>query len=307
VCPNAAERRLAAILCADVVGYSRLMAEDEAGTVGTLTDYREEIAVLVRQHRGRVVDTAGDSALAEFPNATDAVECAVEVQGVLRVRNAPLPEGRRMEFRVGIHVGEVRVEGDRLYGDAVNIAARLEALSEPGGICISRTVYEQVRSKLELAVHDLGQQDVKNIPEPVHVYRVQPCAVREEARRPSGGRSRHLRTAGLMAGATAALVAVGVALTWPTPLDLLIDAGGIAGRPVYPPLPDRPSLVVLPFNNMSDSAEQEYFSDGITEDLTTDLSRISGLFVIARNSAFVYKNKPVNVEQVGQAKTRNTP
>jgi adenylate cyclase len=154
---DSAERKLAAILSADVVGYSRLMAEDEAATVRTLSDYREEIDLLVRQHRGRVVDTAGDSLLAEFPTATGAVECAVEVQRVLGVRNIALPSERRMEFRIGIHLGEVRVEGERIYGDGVNVAARLEGLADPGGICISGTVQEQVRRKLDLGYEDLGK------------------------------------------------------------------------------------------------------------------------------------------------------
>jgi adenylate cyclase len=170
VYPNTAERRLAAILSADVAGYSRLMAEDEAGTVRTLTDYREEIAVLVRQHRGRVVDTAGDNLLAEFPAGTDAVQCAVEVQGVLRVRNAPVPVESRMEFRIGVHLGEVRAEGDRIYGNAVNIAARLEALAEPGGICVSDRVQRQVENQLDLRFEDLGTKELKNIARPVRAY-----------------------------------------------------------------------------------------------------------------------------------------
>ncbi len=158
------ERKLAAILSADVVGYSRLMAEDEEATVRTLTDYREVTATLIRQHRGRVVDSPGDNLLAEFPTATDAVRCAVEIQGILKVRNAPLRPDRKMEFRIGVHSGEVRAEGERLYGDGVNIAARLEGLAEAGAICISGTVLEQIRRKLELDFDDLGDQPVKNIP-----------------------------------------------------------------------------------------------------------------------------------------------
>ncbi|MDH3227790.1 MAG: adenylate/guanylate cyclase domain-containing protein, partial [Thermoleophilia bacterium] len=159
------ERKLAAILSADVVGYSRLMAEDEAATIRTLTDHREEIAMRVRQHRGRVVDTPGDNLLAEFPTALDAVRCAVETQGVLRALNASLADERRMDFRIGVHMGDVAVEGERIYGDGVNIAARLEALAEAGGVCISATVHEQVRNKLDVGFTDLGDQTVKNIPD----------------------------------------------------------------------------------------------------------------------------------------------
>ena len=168
----ASERRLAAILSADVAGYSRLMAEDEQGTIQTLTAYRSLINSLVGDHHGRVVDSPGDNLLAEFPNALDAVQCAVEVQGVLRVRNQSLAESRQMSFRIGVHLGDITAEGDRIYGDGVNIAARLEALAEPGGVCISAAVHEQVRGKLELGYVDLGEQEVKNIPDPVRVYRV---------------------------------------------------------------------------------------------------------------------------------------
>ena len=298
--PEGVDHRLAAILSADVVGYSRLMAEDEAATVRTLSDYREEIGLLVRQHRGRVVDTAGDSLLAEFPTATGAVECAVEVQRVLGVRNVALPSGRRMEFRIGVHLGEVRVEGERVYGDGVNIAARLEGLAAAGGICISAEVHGQVEGKLDLGFEDLGEQALKNIPKPVHVYRVLPGTARAEPPPPAGTRSRRLRTAGLVAAGVVLLVAAGIALSWPRPLGLLMGMAGLLGPPVNPPLPDEPSLVVLPFTNMSGDPEQEYFSDGITEDLTTDLSRVPDLFVIARNSAFAYKGGDVPVGTVGR-------
>jgi adenylate cyclase len=298
--PDAVERKLAAILSADVVGYSRLMAEDEAGTIRTLTDYREAIAMLVRQHRGRVVDSPGDNVLAEFPTALDAVRAAVEIQRVIRVRNADLAQDRRMEFRIGVHLGDVAVEGERVYGDGVNIAARLEGLAEAGGICISRTVREQVQDKLDLGYQDLGEQQVKNIPRPVYAYRVRPGAVPDEPVRPVSARRRRLRTAGLVAAAVVLLVAGAIWLSWPRPLGPLLDLTGLSGPPVNPPLPDEPSIVVLPFANMSGDPEQEYFSDGITEDLTTDLSRVPGLFVIARNSAFTYKGGAVPVETVGR-------
>jgi adenylate cyclase len=290
--PEGVERKLAAILSADVVGYSRLMAEDEGGTVRTLTAYREEVALLTQQHRGRVVDSPGDNVLAEFPTATDAVDCAVEIQGSLKVRNARLAPERKMEFRIGIHMGEVRVEGERIYGDGVNIAARLEGLGEPGGICISDVVYKQV-AKLNLGFEDLGDQEVKNIPEPVRAYRVRPeaVAVTPEAE------SRPPRRVAPFVAVAAVVVAV-IAVLWgiyprPIAVEEPVPATGLE-------LPDKPSIAVLPFANMSDDPGQEYFSDGISEDLITDLSRISGLFVISRNSSFVYKGRPVSVQQVGR-------
>ncbi len=215
------ERRLAAILSADVVGYSRLMAEDEDETVRRLTAYRTEITNLVTEHRGRVVDFTGDTFLAEFPTATDAVAAAAEIQRVLKARNAAVPAGRAMEFRIGVHLGEVRVEGDRLYGDGVNIAARLEGLAEPGGICISDDVLHQVQRKLELDFDDLGEQTVKNIPDPVHAYMLRERAaeapttgagLRRACRRarPAGTAAlRALRTRWISAAASTASVAVG--------------------------------------------------------------------------------------------------
>ncbi len=296
-----AVRKLAAILSADVVGYSRLMAEDEDATVRTLAAYREEVALLVRQHRGRVVDFTGDNFLAEFPTATDAVECALEIQRVLSARNAPLPSERKMQFRIGIHMGEVRVEEGRLYGDGVNIAARLEGLAEQGGICISATVHDQVRNKLDATYQDLGDQTVKNIPHQVRAYRVEPRAWQPEPRAEAPpAKARRFRTALLALSALLFLFGVGLWATWPAPLGLLIDVAGVSGPPVNPALPDRPSIAVLPFTNMSGDPEQEYFSDGLTEDVTNELARLPYLFVIARHSAFMYKGKQVNVEDVGR-------
>jgi adenylate cyclase len=260
VVPPEVERKLAAILSADVVGYSRLMGEDEAGTVRRLTAYRDQISTLVREHRGRVVDSPGDNVLADFPTATDAVSCAVEIQGVLNARNAPLPEDRKMEFRVGVHLGEVRVEGERIYGDGVNIASRLEGLAEPGGICVSDMVHKQVQRKLDLGYEDLGKQELKNIPDPVQAYRVR---IEPDASLPTE--------------------------SLPGMDELTVP--GFGGRP---------AIAVLPFDNLSGDPEQEYFADGIAEDLITRLSSWRWFPVIARNSSFIYKGKAVDVKRVSQ-------
>jgi adenylate cyclase len=254
------ERKLAAILSADVVGYSRLMAEDEEETVRRLGAYRVEITNLVGDHRGRVVDFTGDNFLAEFPTATDAVEAAAEIQRVLKARNAAVPAGRAMEFRIGVHLGEVRVEGERIYGDGVNIAARLEGLGSPGGICISDVVLKQVESRLDLSYEDLGEQSVKNIPKPIRTYRIQV--------KPEGG------------AADARLPGMDE-LTVP----------GFSGAP---------AIAVLPFDNLSGDPEQEYFADGIAEDLITRLSTWMDFPVIARNSSFTYKGRSVDVKQVSR-------
>ncbi len=246
-------RKLSAILSADVKGYSRLMGEDEVATVRTLKEYRQIMTLLIRQYRGRVVDSPGDNVLAEFSSVVDAVECAMEVQRALQTKNAELPQNRKMEFRIGINLGDVIKEGKSIYGDGVNIAARVEDLALPGGICISGSVYDHVESKVSLRFEYLGEQTVRNIKKPVRVYRVK---VEHGSSLPGLDR----------------------------PLEL----------------PDKPSIAVLPFVNMSDDPKQEYFSDGITEDLITDLSKISGLFVIARNSVFTYKGRPVKVGEVGQ-------
>ena len=249
-----AKRKLSAILCADVKGYSRLMGEDELGTVRTLEAYREIIAEVIRIYSGRVVDSPGDNVLAEFASVVDAVESAVEIQKELKAKNEGLPENRRMEFRIGINLGDVIEEGDRIYGDGVNVAARIEGLAQGGGICISGTAFDQVESKLSLEFDYLGEQSVKNIKKPVRAYRV-----RMERGVPDVTTSQEL------------------------------------------PLPDKPSIAVLPFVNMSGDPEQEYFSDGITEEIIiTWLSKIPGLFVTARNSTFTFKGQPVKVREVGQ-------
>ena len=280
------ERKLAAILSADVKGYSRLMGEDEEATIHTLTAYREVMTTLIQRHRGRVVDSPGDNLLAEFASAVDAVRCAVEVQHELRVRNTELPAQRKMEFRIGLNVGDVVVEGEKLYGDGVNIAARLEGLAEPGGICISRTVHDQVENKLVLSYEYLGEQTVKNIAKPVRVWRVREPEVAAPAESTSVLRqAQHERLSDSVTPSSS-----GQALSQPQsdPYASMLT------------LPDKPSIAVLPFANMSGDPEQEYFSDGITEDLITDLSKLSGLFVIARQSVFTYKGKPVKVQEVSR-------
>ncbi|HEY7365498.1 MAG TPA: adenylate/guanylate cyclase domain-containing protein [Methylomirabilota bacterium] len=287
------ERKLAAILSADVEGYSRLMGQDEVATVRTITAYRDAIGSAVAGHAGRVVDAPGDNVLAEFASVVDAVQCAVEVQRELQARNAALPATRQMRFRIGINLGDVIVEGERLYGDGVNIAARMESLAEGGGICLSGTAYDQVESKLPLGYEFLGEHAVKNIARPVRVYRLrlEPGASSPASRGRPGSRRRWLSTG-------AATVAV---------LVLLGAAGAFGWRWFAVPgptrglaLPDRPSVAVLPFTNLSQDPAQEYFSDGVTEDLITGLSKVSGLFVIARNSVFTYKGKAVRVGEVGR-------
>jgi adenylate cyclase len=259
---DAVQRKLAAILSADVVGYSRLMAQDEMATIRTLSDYREIMGMLIRQHRGRVVDSPGDNLLAEFPSALDAVQAAAEIQRVLKARNAATPADQRMEFRIGIHLGDVMQEGERIYGDGVNIAARLEGLAEAGGICISGTVHDQTEGKLELRFEDIGDQTVKNIARPVRVHRIR---LEPEAK---------------AAEAAAAVMP--------------------AAAPSVPGFSGRPAIAVLPFDNLSGDPDQEHFADGIAEDLITRLSAWRWFPVIARNSSFVYKGKAVDVKHVAR-------
>jgi adenylate cyclase len=255
------ERRLAAILAADVAGYSRLMGADEEGTLERLKAHRRQLFdPKITEHRGRIVKTAGDGMLVEFPNVVDAIRCAAEIQRGMVDRNANTPEDKRITFRIGVNLGDVIIDGDDIYGDGVNIAARLEALAEPGGICISRVVRDQIRDKLPYPFEDMGEQTVKNIARPVRAY--------------------------LLSAAAVALLPPGKSTTE-------------VGKPITSSISPRLSIVVLPFENLSRDPDQEYFADGITDDLTSDLSRISGSFVISRNTAFTYKGKPVDAKQVG--------
>src|SRR5256712_2258270 len=247
-------RRLSAILAADIAGYSRLMGQDEAGTVRDLKGHQAVVLPLVARHGGRIIDTAGDGILAEFPSVIGATACAVEIQRVMGARNEDVPEHRRMLFRIGINLGDVIHDETRIYGDGINVAARLEGLAEPGGVLVSQAVHEQVRDRLDLAFEDLGERELKNIARPVRVYRLRTPA---ESKAPS------------------------------------VPGAGLA-------LPDKPSLAVLPFTNMSGDSEQEHFADGIAEDILTGLARLRWLFVIARNSSFTYKGRHVDVRQVGR-------
>ncbi len=294
------ERKLTAILSTDVKGYSRLMGDDEEATILTLKTYREVISRLIEQHHGRVVDSPGDNMLAEFASAVDAVKAAVAIQQDLKTRNTELEDHRKMEFRIGLNVGDIITDEGRLYGDGVNIAARLEGLADPGGICISEAVHTQVRNKLSLQYEYIGEREVKNIADPVPVYKVQltsgtPAAPRV-SQRPAPAQSVQPRPA----SRRWSLVALAVVVV------LVVGAGAVVIRNLYLQptpaleLPDKPSIAVLPFVNMSEDPGQEYFSDGITEDIITDLSKLSGLFVIARNSVFTYKGKAVKVEEVGR-------
>jgi TolB-like protein/class 3 adenylate cyclase len=295
------KRKLTAILSADAKGYSRLMGEDEEATVRTITAYRAAMAKLIQQYRGRVVDSPGDNVLAEFGSVVDAVNCAVEVQRELAERNSELPTERQMEFRIGINLGDVIEEGERIYGDGVNIAARVEGLAEGGGICISGTVYDAIEAKLGLEYEYLGEQAVKNIPKPVRVYRVLsfPGAAAHRVLKAKKAVGRKWRNVFL---AIAAILVVGAAVaTWnfswrstPPPAEVAFV------EKLAFPLPDKPSLAVLPFDNLSGDSSQDYFSDGITESIITALSNVSNLFVIARNSTFTYKGKPVKVQQVAE-------
>jgi len=294
------KRKLSAILSADVVGYSRLMQEDEVPTIRTLEAYRKVMSDLIEQFRGRVVDSPGDNLLSEFSSVVDAVQCAVEIHEVIRAKNEELPEDRRMLFRIGINLGDVIEEGDRIYGDGVNIAARLEGLAEAGGICISGSAHEQIKNKLALGYEYIGEHTVKNISEPLKVYRVPmgPKAAVSTDGDEKGTPLKKWRWTALGA-AGAIVVIIGALAIWNSYLRGPSIEPASVERMAYP-LPDKPSIAVLPFNNMSGNPEQDYIGDGLSENIISALSVSSQLFVIARNSTFTYKGKAVDIRQVAE-------
>jgi len=291
------KRKLTAIFSADVQGYSRLMGDDERATVETITAYRKVMIDLIQGHHGRVVDAKGDNVLAEFSSVVDAIQCAVKIQKELKVKNADLPEHRRMEFRIGVNSGDVIEKEDTIYGDGVNIAARLESLAEGGGICISGTAFDQVGKKLPLGYEYLGEQTVKNIENPVRVYKVlvDPKAVGKVI-----GENRRLKVWHWTAifGLSVLILVGGVLALWE--FYVRPDVAPASVEKMAYPLPDKPSIAVLPFDNMSKDPDQDYFCDGITEEIIAALAKIPNLFVIARNSTFTYKGKPVKIQQVAE-------
>jgi adenylate cyclase len=298
-------RRLAAILAADVAGYSRLMGQDEEGTHERLKAHLAELVnPKIAEHHGRIVKNTGDGFLAEFPSVISAVRCAEEVQRGMAERNAETPPENRVEFRIGINLGDVIAEEHDIFGDGVNVAARLEALADPGGICISRTVREQIRDKLPYSFDDRGEQSVKNIARPVRVYALRPETI---AKLPIAGLpiAVQRRRRNIVAPVTAAVATVlGIAImgwwVWPATRPSSSPTVAAATSVAQPLVAPRLSMVVLPFANLSNDPDQQYFADGITEDLTTDLSRIAHMFVISRNTAFTYRNKPIDTKQIGR-------
>ena len=295
---NDMQRQLKAILSADVKGYSKLMGEDDESTVHTITAYREIMSGVVEKHQGRVVDSPGDNILAEFGSTLNAVNSAIAIQQRLEKETEKLPADRRMQFRIGINLGDIIHKGDRIYGDGVNVAARIESLADPGGISISRGVFDQVKRKVRHGFEYLGEHSVKNIPEPVRIYRVllSPEFDGKVIGEPSRQISRIKRP--YVIAAVLILVFSAAMLLYFYPRQPDIEPASVA-KMAYP-LPDEPSIAVLPFDNMSGDPDQEFFSDGMTDDLITDLSKISSLFVIARNSTFAYKGKPIKIRQVAE-------
>ena len=297
------KRKISAILSADVAGYSRLMEEDETATVRTLEAYRKTIAIIIKRHRGRIIDSPGDNILSEFASVVDAVQCAVEIQQVIGAKNADLPENRKMAFRVGINLGDVIEEGDRIYGDGVNRAARIERIADPGSICISGSAYEQIKSKLALEYEDLGEHSVKNISEPVRVYRI---PMDSRAVRGAGTKRRGLKrfqwVVLVLIGLT---IVIGVLSVWNHFREVSIRSEvakpeTASAKKAAPSLTEQPSILVLPFDNMSGDPEQEYFVAGMVEEIMTKLSMSSTLAMVAGNSTFLYKGEQRKLQQIGE-------
>ena len=296
------QRKLTVILVSDVVGYSRLMGDDPEGTLTTLTTYRQVFFDKINEYKGRVVNAPGDSLLAEFGSVLDAVSCAVDIQRDLAERNLELPDHRRMDFRIGVTLGDVLVKEEALYGDGVNIAARLESLAEPGGICISGKAHTEIGNRLPLHFEYFGEQVVKNIAEPVKVYQVlsKPGAAAHRVVRAKRGVVRAWKKVGL-AVAVVLILAGGAILGWNYYQERSYKAALAAfEKKVAYPLPEKPSIAVLAFTNLSSDPNDEYFSDAISENIITSLSKIQRLFVTARTSSFSYKGKAVNLRQVGK-------
>jgi adenylate cyclase len=293
------KRKLTSIFSADAVGYSRLMGDNEADTVRTLTSYRDVIFTLIKQHNGTVIDSPGDNLLAEFVSVVDAVQCAVAVQKELKARNDDLSENRRMQFRIGVNLGDVIDEEDRIYGDGVNIAARLESLAEPGGICISKTAFDHIESKLPYGYEFLGDQTVKNISKPVGAYRVMLEPRVTVAREPEEKKSAQVWRIPIFVGAAVVLVLVFAVGVWQFYVRRPSVEPASVVKMAYP-LPDKPSIAVLSFDNLSGDPNQDYISDGITANIISALSKIGELFVIARNSTFVYKGEAVKIRQIAE-------
>ena len=288
------ERRLAAILAADVEGYSRHTELDEEASTATLRMYRAVVEEAISAHHGHIFSSAGDGVVAEFPSIVEAIRCAVEIQNEIAERNASVPENEQMQFRIGVNLGDVICEDNNLYGTGVNVAVRLQQLAEPGGICISQTVYDQVRKIVEIPFQDIGERRLKNIADPVHVYRILPSPLPWLRRLFS--RTRRGRRFGDCRRRLFLLVAAGARafhLRQPAALwDVVLGDGGA--------LPEHPAIAVLPFDDMSATHDQQYLADGITEELITGLAKFPELIVMSRNSTFAYKDKPTDIRQVGK-------
>jgi TolB-like protein/class 3 adenylate cyclase len=292
------QRKLRAIFSADVKGYSKLMGEDDEHTISTITAYRKIITELIEAHHGRIVDAPGDNVLAEFESTLNAVNSAIEIQQKLEGQNSKLPDNRRMEFRIGINLGDIIHKGDRIYGDGVNVAARIESLADPGGICISRNVFDQIKKKMPQGFEYMGEHAVKNIAEPVKIYRVllDPEYEGRVIGEPDFHATKISRTTAI---AISIIVLASVIFFWVV-YSPQTPSGPISTKKIEVPKLEKASIAVMPFDNMSSDPEQEYFGDGISEDLITDLSKIPDLLVISRLSSFTFKNKSIKVQQIAK-------